>query len=320
MSETASADMKDGKGNPIIATDLTKKKNLSKEEIEKLVKKISSTQVKTIVKEVEKIEKRDIEPIQFNIFDFQGFDPFVIISVFLVINEHFGEVNKVMIEDIKFCIAACLYMGNLQPKALTKRKAEGRGKIDYLSSKYNILMGSTGSGVPAEAVTFPRVVASFPVLSIKMASAVPPKAVNRDFMSTSIPSYMRLSPFASLCSPNMAKELRLFLMECCNAHGSDMSIAYEVGRLKKQKKEIKYDPISLANDQWGFVEVASDSPVPEEDSKKTLLASLDLPKDFALMEKVVKNYRAIMQKKKVEDVVCMDKKEFEGFLSDFISS
>jgi len=312
--------MTDGLGNPIATSDLESKKALGKDEIEALVKKVADSKLKNLVKEVESITEKEVEPMQFNIFDFQGFDPNVIISVFVVISEHFGDTMKIMLSDIKFAIAACLYMGNIQQKALTKRKAEGRAKLEFLAQKYNIMMGSTGTGISAETVTFPRVVASFPVLAIKMANAIPPKAVNREFMSTSVPSYMRLSPFASLCSALMKSELRLFLMEACNAHGSDMSIAYEVGRLKKAKKELKYDPISLANDQWAFVEVASESPVPLEDSKKSLLTSLNISKDYSSLEKVVKNYRAIMTKKKSEDITVISKKEFDEMLGEYISS
>lgn len=316
----APADLKDGQGKPIVLTDLTRLKSLSKEEIEKLVKGIERGKIQDVVKSVEKLEGDDIGPMAFSIFDFVGFDPFSIIAVIKIICDHYKDSEDVMMSDIRFSIAACLYMGNIQDKALTKRAAEGRAKIDYLSAKYNMVTGSTGSGMSGETVTFPRVAASFPVLSIKMAHKISPKAVNLEFLSGSIPGYMRLSPFASLCSPLMKTELRVFLMEACNAHGSDMSIAYEKGRLKKAKKEIKYDAVQLATDQWSFVEVASSSPVPAEDSKKSLLSKLNIMKDYDDIEKVVRNYRAILGKKKIEDVSMPEKKLLEEQLSDYLSS
>lgn len=310
----------DSLGNPIITTDIKSVKSLSKDEIANLVKKVSSDTIKSTLKKVESIQGKDVEPMEFSIFEFQGFDPLTIQAVLIVVNEHFKGNMETLLSDIKFSIAACLYMGNLQEKSLLRRKEEGRSKIEYLASKYDIVTGTTGTSMSAETVTFPRIVASFPVLAIRMAWKVPPNAVNREFLSMSIPSYMRLSPFASLCSPNMDSELRIFLMEACNAHGSDMSIAYEVGRLKVRKVEIKYDPISIANDQWQFVDIASNSPVPSEESRKELLTELNISTDYESLAKVVSNYRAILQKKKTEDIKVLSKDEFDKALSDFISS
>jgi hypothetical protein len=314
------ADMKDGLGKNIVLTDLSKQKSLSREEVEKLVKRLEKGELDKIVRTVEKIDGDEISSMAFNIFDFLGFDPFSIIAVIKIICDHYKDPEEVMMSDIRFSIAACLYMGNIQSKALSKRAAEGRAKIEYLAGKYNMMMGSTGSGMSGETVTFPRIAASFPVLAIKMADKISPKAVNLEFISGSIPGYMRLSPFASLCSPLMGVELKVFLMEACNAHGSDMSIAYEKGRMKKSKKAVTYDVIQLAGDQWSFVEVASNSPVPSEDSKKSLLTKLNIMKDYENLEKVVRNYRAIMGKKKLEDVQLPAKKVLEDQLSDYLSS
>jgi len=210
-------------------------------------------------------------------------------------------------------------MGNIQTKAFGKRAKEGRAKIEYLAAKYNMMTGTTQSGLAAEVVTFPRIAASFPVLAIKMASKISPKAVNLEFMSGSVPGYMRLTPFASLCSPLMETDLRVFLLEACNAHSADMSIAYEKGRLKKLKKEIKYDPVQLANDQWNFTEVASSSPVPSEDSKKSLLTKLNVSNDLGDLMPVVKNYRAIMQKKQTSDIQILDLKTLGEQLTKYLT-
>jgi len=317
---SAPADLKDGLGKPIVLTDLTKTKALSKEEIERLVKSIERGRITDVVTSVEKLEGDEIGPMAFSIFDFVGFDPFAIIAVIKIICDHYKDPEEVMMSDIRFSIAACLYMGNIQTKALTKRAAEGRAKIEYLAAKYNMVTGSTGSGMSGETVTFPRVAASFPVLAIKMAMKVSPKAVNLEFMSGGVPGYMRLSPFASLCSPLMKADLRLFLMEACNAHGSDMAIAYEKGRQKKAKREVRYDVVQLATDQWAFIEVASASPVPSEESKKSLLSKLNVMKDYKDLEMVVKNYRAICGKKKIEDVVMVGRDVLEDQLSEYLSS
>lgn len=318
--ESAAADLRDGLGNPVITTDLKKVKALAKEDVEKLVKKLGEKDLKPVVKAVEEIGDNDLGAMGYSIFDFVGFDPFSIIAVIKIICDHYKDPEEVMLSDIRFCIAACLYMGNIQSKALTKRAAEGRAKIEFLALKYNMMQGTTQSGLSAETLTFPRVAASFPVLAIRMANQIKPKAVNLEFQSGLIPGCMRLTPFASLCSPLMKEGARVFLMEACNAHGSDMSIAYEKGRLKKAKKEVKYDPVFIAGEQWAFVDVASSSPVPSEESKKSLLTKLNVVQYYDDLATVVKNYRAITQKKKLDDVTVIDKKEFESQVSEYISS
>jgi len=309
----------DPSGAPIVLTDLKKVKPLAKEEVEKLVKVAEKSGLDSVIKTVESIEGDDLKPMNYSIFDFIGFDPFAIIAVIKIICDHHKDPEVTMLSDIRYSIAACLYMGNIQTKAFGKRAQEGRAKIEYLAAKYNMMTGTTQSGLAAEVVTFPRVAASFPVLAIKMASKISPKAVNLEFMSGSVPGYMRLTPFASLCSPLMETELRMFLLEACNAHSADMSIAYEKGRLKKMKKEIKYDPAQLANDQWNFTEVASSSPVPSEDSKKSLLTKLNVSNDLLDLIPVVKNYRAIIQKKQITDILVPDVKVLGDQLTKYLT-
>jgi hypothetical protein len=319
-SSSAPADLVDSRGKKIILTDFTKTKSLAKEDIEKLVKRMNRSEINSVVKIAEQIPDDLIGPMEFSIFDFIGFDPFSIIAVIKIVIDHYKEPEEILLSDVRYCIAACLYMGNIQDKALTKRAAEGREKISYLANKYQMSLGSTGSGMSAETVTFPRVAASFPVMAIRMASKISPKATNLEFLSGKVPNYMRLSPFASLCSPKMGKELRQVLMECCNAHGADMAITYEKGRQKKLHKEIRYDAIQLSNDQWGFVEIASSSPVPEEESKISLLSSLNIAKDLDDIIAVSKNYRSIMGKKKIEDVIMPTKQFLEEELAEYLAS
>lgn len=318
MSTTAV--LKDSKGEDIVLTDLEKKKGLTKEEIVKLIKAVSESTIKDVVKKVEGIPDEELGPMNYSIYDFIGFDPMTIIAVIKIIADHYNDPEKVMLSDVRFCIAACLYMGNIQAKAMSKRSAEGRAKLSYLATKYGITMGTTQSGQPAEVLTFPRVAASFPILAIKMADKISPKSVNLEFKSALVPGCMRLTPFASLCPPTMKEGVRMMLLEACNAHGSDMAIAYEKGRLKKAKKAVKYDVLSMANDQWAFIEVASSSPVPDDASRKALLSSLKLPTYYAAIHDVVQNYRAIVTKKEVKDIDMISRDDFERELTEFISA
>lgn len=314
------ADMKDSTGVKIMLTDLSKFKDLNPTDLDRLAKEVTDEQIKHIVDKVESMQDSDFTSMVFSIFDFIGFDPQMVSRVLKAYQDHYNDGDDTLLSDIKFSIAACLYMGNLQLKSMTKRSLEGRTKIEYLAQKYGIRTGTQNTGLPATALTFPRIAAAYPVLAIRMAVKCPPKTVNLDFKSLWAPAYMRLTPFASLCAPTMDQELRIFLQEACNAHGSDMAIAFEKGKRKKTNPDFKPDAIAIANDQWAFIEVASASPVPTEDAKKALLTQLNLTKDYENIAKLVANYRAIMTKVGLDKVTVLGKKEFEDRLSKYISS
>lgn len=300
--------------------DISSKKAITPDQLMGLVNQIDDKKLQGFIKQIEKITKDDINPMEFSIFDFVGFDPFKIIKVMMAVSEYHGDKVETLISDIRFAIAANIFMGNLQSKASTKRNEAGKSKLDYLCSKYNISMGSTGSGISPEQVTFPRVAASFPQLAILMAWKLEPKAVNLEFLSRKVPKYMRIGPFCSICDSSIPLRTQTFLMEAANAYSSDMGIAYEKGRLKKARKEVKYDPIQIATDQWSFAEIASNSPVPDKETKQNLFLRLNVAADYDDLKEVVQNYRAITQKKDIMSIDVISKQELEEDITTFSTS
>lgn len=284
------------------------------------IMKVTDAVLDKCIQEVEAIKQSDINPAEFSIFEYQGFDPILLIKKMISINAYYKGTAKDLLSDIRFAIAAVFFMGNLDPRKLIKRKDEGKQKIEYLVSKYDIQVGSTGTGIAPEIITFPRVSASFPALSVRMANRILPKAVNLDFQSGMVPYYMRTSAFHALCSDRMDSELRMMLMEACNAFSADMSISYEKGRLKKQKKEVKYDLASIAKDQWEYAEIASTSPVPSEDTKISVIMELDLPSKYKEIAEVVSNYRSKVNKIDRAAVTVLSKEEFDTHVSGFVTS
>jgi hypothetical protein len=316
----SATDMKDGVGVPVALTDLSAKGKMSVDELKERVSKISTDEWRKLVSNIEKITEKDINPIEFSIYDYQGFDPIKIITTMKAVSEYHKDKESVLISDIRFSIAANLYMGNLQDKASKKRSDAGKAKIEYLMEKYGIVRGSTGTEIASEIITFPRIASAFPVLTVTMAWKLSPKSVNLEFMSREVPSFMRVNAFCALCSDRIPETSRTFLLECTNAHSSDMSIAYEKGRLKKKHLQVKYDAVDIARNQWNFAEIAANSPVPDESSKLSMLLKLDLPSHYQKMSNVVRNYRALMQKKDIDQIQVVSKEDFERELSDYFSS
>lgn len=312
--------MVDKLGNKIWRTNTDKAGEMTPEKVSEMVQNVTDSEVASTVSLVERIPSGAQDRMEFSIFDFVGFDPLMVVRVLKAYQKFYTDKDDDLMSDVRFSIAATIYMGNLQTKALTRRAQEGRTKIEYLTRKYNVRTGSQGAGLPQEALTFPRIAASFPVLAIRMAVTCPPKAVDIEFKGKQVPACMRLTPFGSLCSPGMDADLRLFLMEASNAHGSDMALAYERGRCKKAKTEFKPNPKAVSEDQWAFMEVAADSSVPEEDMKKAILTELNLAQYYGDLAEVVANYRSKVSGKAVGAGEVLSKANFEKLLSDYIAS
>jgi len=324
MVEITPGKQVDGLGNEIVLTDLTGVAQLTPDALSKLIAGITMEDIKKIIDETEKIMKDDINPMEFNIFDYQGYDPEITIRVMIAISAHSKDKPGVLLSDIKFSIAAVLMMGNLQAKSREKRSEAGRLKITYLCSKYNIQLGSTSTGIPAEVMTFPRISSAFPSLSIMMAWVLKPKFVNLDFHSGEVPEFMRLQQFNSLCSQNMSFQLSHFLMEACNCYSADMSIAFEKGKqkiaLKGTGRDIKYNPADIAQDQWQFAEIAQGSKYPSEKQKKDLLLRLKVSDYYDKLLPLVKRYRSILQKIEEDKVTVLSKEDFQNDLTTYLAS
>nr|QYF49544.1 MAG: coat protein [Jiangsu sediment phenui-like virus] len=313
-------DMKDFLGNLIVSSDISGASELGPNEIDKLSKDVLDTDVTKIISLVEGITQGDILPIEYGIFDYQGFNPETVIRVMKVYQDHYHDPSAVLLSDIRFAVAATLYMGNLQAKSLSRRSMQGAQKINYLILKYDIRIGSQGAGLPPTVLTFPRIAAAVPLLAVRMACRIPPKVAEHNFLSSKVPACMRLMPFAALCSRFMGEELRTVLLQVCNAHGSDMAIAYVVGEQKKKKvPKIEYNAVQIARDQWSYIEVVSNSPVPSERSKQEMIMELNLgPKAASILE-VCQNYRAVMQSLKPEEVKVMGEQQFQDELGAYLA-
>jgi len=155
LNDPILSSMVDATGKPIAPVVLKDFKEVGDKDLEALVKSITDDEVNKIIKAVEGITEKDMTALEFSIFDFVGFDPFMVSKVLAFYQKHYNDTQENLLSDIRFSIAACLYMGNLQYKSLSRRALEGRSKIEYLARKYGIRTGSHGTGIPATALTFP---------------------------------------------------------------------------------------------------------------------------------------------------------------------
>lgn len=312
------SNLRDGLGNSVHTSDIRGSRVPDKDELKKLVKAVTPEERVAVIKRHEAKEISKDFFIRFSILEFVGYNPSITIDTLIAMSRVYNDPQAVLDADIDSCLAIVLYLGNVQPKAFSRRSDEGKAMIEYLSGKYNIRTGSTESNMEPEVLTFPRVQSAFPVKAIRMARERPPKSVSGEYRSDRVPGFMRLHSFGCLCPPGMPITLQELLIDACSAYSADMSIAYTKGNLKKNKRPIVYDAVQIGLEQRDFVIIASGSPVPDPESKKHLLLELDLPSHYDSIVAACRQFRGVINKIDPSDVVVMSKIEFEKELSRYL--
>jgi len=275
------------------------KLTLTAKQIIKSMSELKDEDLLALTKTTAEVTITSIDVTIFSIFEYQGFDPEAIVRKLLVLQKHYELSDDDMKVQIMYMIAANIYMGNLSGKALGRRSQEGRDMIDDLCSRYEIKVGTTNTGLPSDVLTFPRIAGSFPVLSCKMATVLPTKDhPGKPFMSVTVPKFMRMNAFASLCHPDLGERTRVFLLKAVAAYSCDQGIVYEEGRRKKLKmkaEDLKVDAATVAADQWTFIWNAAESKVPPKEVKQAAFVAFNVSGVYSTILPIVNNYNTIMK-------------------------
>jgi hypothetical protein len=304
--------------------DRSRKKNmsvlkLSPKDLSLEMNKISDETVTNLLTHTQEVDIGKQDLTIFMVFEFQGFDPFAIIKKLIALKNHYGLTDEDLKVDIMYMIAANIYMGNLSGKSLIRRGQEGRDIVDELAARYQVRAGTTGTGLPSDVITFPRVAGSFPVLSCNMANRLPTKdMVGQPFKSVPVPKFMRMNVFSTFCPPALNMRTRLFLLKSCAAYSCDQSIVFLKGEMRKQKKssdESKIDPKTIAADQWTYIWATSEGPVPPLPARRRFHAHINTSGLYKELLPVVENYNVVMD----DPTAVPTQKEYEEDISEFIS-
>jgi len=91
-------------------------------------------------------------------------------------------------------------------------------------------------------------------------------------------------------------------------------------KVRRKKRKVKKDsevmsPSDAYSNQWDFIQVSSNSPVPSLKMKKAMLLELGVENEFTTLSEVVKNFRELLS---LKDVIPTGK-EFQDGISKFIS-
>jgi len=279
-------------GDALRAANSGRSLNVTPEEMVDLINRVTPGQIIAFRRNVMKMTPVHMSPAQFSIYEYQGFDPLMLVKKFLAIGTYYKMKPDAIINDIMHIIAINLYMGNLSGAGkLERRSQEGKDKISELVSAYSMKLGSTGTGLKPDTITVPRTSAAFPILSTRMATILPTtQTIGMPFKTENIPRCMRVGAFASFLSHNINSPTRDFLMKAVMAYTCDQSVVFSIDK-KTRKPTLK--PVEAHARQITYIQAAMSSSVPAEWEKGAMLQEFKIIDQYHPLSLIVTNFNEV---------------------------
>jgi hypothetical protein len=246
----------------------------SRSDIEKIIQLINSGDVETLKSE------------EFEQFQYQGFDPYKIVETLLKVQTDKSISNENLMKDVFSMVAVGMIKGSITKKNKDKMSEAGKAQITELSAKYGIKEGG-GRGQPSHVITFPRMMATFPDISIRLVKVIGPKEFRGGPMNSSrLPSYMQVQVFPAIIPKDIGLGAKKMLMTASLCYSVDQSVQISQITIADDSHLKK-----IANDQIKFTQVGHTSPVPSADVRKTVFGKLSIKEDYPAIVSVLQDYK-----------------------------
>jgi hypothetical protein len=248
--------------------------SFSKSDLETLIQLINAG-------DVEELKKSDFEQFQY-----QGFDPFRIVESLLRVKKSRSLSDKDFAKDVYTMVAVGMIKGSVNAHNMTKMSDEGKTDLKSLMDKYGVQTGG-GKGKSSALVTFPRVMATFPDVAIKLVSVIGPKEFRGGPMqSTNLPESLQVQVFPAIIPREIGREAKTFLMTAALCYSIDQTI--QISQIKEPNLQ------DIANTQSRFVNVGHQSPVPSENVRASVFKSLNITNFYDQILVVLTKYRQLV--------------------------
>lgn len=231
------------------------------------------------------ISKGDIEALKsddYDQFQYQGFDPMRIVqSLFRVKTDESIDDDQFK-KEIYQMIAIGIIKGSVNDHNITKMSENGQSSVNSIIKKYKIEKGG-GRGKSASVITFPRVMATFPDISVRMAKVIGPKEFNGGpMLSSRLPFYLKVQVFPAVIPRNLEVSIKKMLLNASLCYTIDQST--QISQLKDP------DLKQLASIQGNFTAIGHQSPVPNSDTRIKVFKTLSIENDYESIVSVLKDY------------------------------
>jgi hypothetical protein len=239
--------------------------------------------VERILTLINNADIRTLKAEDFDIFQYQGFNPMKIVESLLKVKNKKSMSDAELQEDIMKMVAIGQIKGNITEKNKTKMSDEGQTMLNSLQAKYDIKYGG-GKNQPSSVITFPRITATFPDLAVKLAGILGPRDYpGGPFLTSRLPAPMRVQVFPSIVPKSLESKIKTFFLKA--------SLCYSVDQTHAFPSTGKKDPKQLISIQAQFVLLSHNSIVPKEEVRTILFKSLSFTTDYNAIVSVLTDYK-----------------------------
>jgi len=233
------------------------------------------------------INSKDINALSkedYDIFMYQGFDPYKLLFALIELKESKAIDDKLFSDDVCKMVAIGLIKGNVNEHNKTKMSETGQKDLTTLMSKYDIKSGG-GKGKPAHVITFPRVMATFPDIAVRLTKVLGGKEFRGGpFKSYLLPDCMKIQVFPSVIPDKLEKPVKSFFLTAALCYSVDQTI--QISNIDKP------NVVDLCATQFPFVNISHTSPLPKQDTRRQVFNQLGLPAEYANLLSVVTEYKS----------------------------
>jgi len=235
---------------------------------------------------IQLVNEGDVEALkaeEFDQFQYQGFDPYKIVDSLNKVKENKTISDENFKKDIFTMVAVGMIKGSVNSHNIEKMSDAGKTDLKDLITKYSIKMGG-GRGQSAGIITFPRVMATFPDIAIRLVKVIGAKEFRGGpMLSTRLPDYMEVQVFPAIIPRDTDSDVKRMLLHASLCYSIDQTVQIS----QKQNPELK----QLSSDQANYTNIGHNSPVPSEAIRKQVFKGLSIADDYSKIVSVLQDYK-----------------------------
>lgn len=232
------------------------------------------------------INKADIDALkkeEFDQFQYQGFDPYRLLQSLIQMKDGKSISDQMFSDDVCKMVAIGLIKGNVNDHNITKMSDPGQKELKELMERYSMKRGG-GKGQAADVITFPRVMATFPDIAVKLTNVIGGKEYRGGpFQSFVLPTVMLVQVFPSVIPIDLDKKVKEFLLCASLCYSLDQTI--QISRLENP------DLKTLAATQQPYINLSHNSPLPKSTTRQQTFNQLGMPDKYSSIYTVVMIYK-----------------------------
>lgn len=214
-------------------------------------------------------------------FMYQGFNADQVMAHLLGLKVKNNISDKDFLKDLVDLITLGAIVGNYNANNKTKISEEGKNVADALLKKYDIKEG--GAKGSREVVNIPRVMATFPDITVQVVNKVPfERNYGNQFLCIDIPKFMKTSVFPAIIPKNLDAKVKKALLIVSTCYSAEQTMAL---------RNID-DPVAAFGAQRKFTQLSHDSAFPKDRVRKSLLEKLEF--NVVLIQKVIERHNKLL--------------------------